>query len=490
MTKAGLAHVREEIERRLAAGSLVEVPEGAWVVLSPLGAVPKGEVDWRTIHHLSHPRRGRHPSVNQGISDEYCAIKYASLANLFRKIAVARREGRDISLWKIDLADAYRHCVVATEDAYLLGCGLDGRVAVDTRLPFGCRSSPKLFNLFAEGLHWILEKHGFSLDHYLDDFFGEDGRDGRMITEWVCSIARSLGFSIRQKKVEFGPVLVILGIEVDAVRGVATISADRRSKVSSIIDGLLTRKTASAVELMSIAGHLQFLVRVCPPGRAFIRRVYDAAAACLHVAERRRVPHSARLDLRWWRDILGWWDGMLLCREDREVVQCWSDASGTLGLGGHLGSEENPRDIWRARLPARMVGKDIMILEALALLECMRRWKQSIQGTRLICHVDNTVLYWSLRSGSCANRSVQAIIRAIYSILLEADCEIWPQWISSGANGLADALSRFADVSLRLPTSFPTNIPEPVIVVPDMPDDDDCYFSPPSSPTLGPILHR
>lgn len=488
MTEAGETHVRGEIQRRLSDGSLL-LSDGEGVVVSPLGAVPKGVSEHRTIHHLTFPRHGA-PSVNSGISPEFCAMRYGTLAALFRQIAAARRMGRTLTIWKIDLADAYRHCVVALRDALLLGCFLDGRTALDTRLPFGCRSSPKLFNLYSEALHWILEARGIELEHYLDDFFGATDGDGRAVTELVCAIARSLGFRIREKKVEWGAVVVVLGVEVDALRGVATISAPRREMVLGLLNNLLDRGSASAIELMSIAGHLQFLVRVCPPGRAFIRRIYDAAAAVLHKAGPWRIPHSAKLDLRWWRDVLLWWDGVLIFREDREAVEIWSDASTSKGLGGHLGSRETPLDWWQAWIPDRLAGADIMVLEALALLESMGGWREAIRGRRLVCYVDNTVLYHSLRSGSCANRSVQSVIRAIYTILLEVDCELQPQWIPSDDNYLADALSRFANLSDLLPPSSAASWSNPAdISVPDMPDShDDLYPSPPSSPTLGPTF--
>jgi len=38
-------------------------------------------------------------------------------------------------------------------------------------LMFGGKSAPYIFNLFAEALHWIIQKHiPARLRHYLDDF--------------------------------------------------------------------------------------------------------------------------------------------------------------------------------------------------------------------------------------------------------------------------------------------------------------------------------
>lgn len=109
--------------------------------------------------------------------------------------------------------------------------------------------------------------------------------------------------------------------------------------------------TASALELMAIAGHLVFITRVRPPGRAFLRRIYDATATKLHVQGRRRLPHAANLDLRWWFDILRDWSGILLLNPTRPHRQLWSDALTSVGMGAHLGPQAQPTAAWQARQP-------------------------------------------------------------------------------------------------------------------------------------------
>jgi len=48
---------------------------------------------------------------------------------------------------------------------------LNGQVYVDTALPFGLRSAPKIFNALADALEWIVRHRGIlEVDHYLDDF--------------------------------------------------------------------------------------------------------------------------------------------------------------------------------------------------------------------------------------------------------------------------------------------------------------------------------
>ena len=348
----------------------------------------------------------------------------------------------------------------------LLGFVFEGRRYVDTRLPFGCRSSPFLFNLYAEALHWILQRH-VRLSHYLDDFFGATETSTRAVLDEFKSITASLGLSVQDTKLEEGRELEILGILVNTETGTASITETRKANVLQILNTTLDRNTASALELVSIAGHLIFITRICPPGRAFLRRIYDAGSN-LSNPERRRIPNSAVLDLRWWRNILQVWNGVLLLDPIRPKFEIWSDASGTIGMGGHLGPMQHPQAAWSARLSPRLMGNDIMTLEAIALLDSLRRWRDIIKNGVVLCFVDNTVLEAALLSGSCRHRPTQSVIRAIFHFCLDADVVLAPRWVASEENKLADALSRCAWShpivtthvhSLLRNTSSPTPVP-------------------------------
>jgi len=53
------------------------------------------------------------------------------------------------------------------DDRYMPGMQWDRAVYIDTCLPFGLRSTPKLFNLLADLLPWMAKQHGVSfLIHY------------------------------------------------------------------------------------------------------------------------------------------------------------------------------------------------------------------------------------------------------------------------------------------------------------------------------------
>ena len=114
---------------------------------------------------MSHPKGG---SINDGISPELSSLAYASIDDA---INIILQQGRGSELAKFDVANAYHIVPVHPEDRLLLGMRWKEKVFIDTALPFGLRSAPKIFTAVADGLQWILSirQVGPSL-LYLHDF--------------------------------------------------------------------------------------------------------------------------------------------------------------------------------------------------------------------------------------------------------------------------------------------------------------------------------
>ena len=172
--------------------------------VSRFGVIPKGNVPgkWRLIVDLSVPKGG---SVNDSIDPNHCSLEYTSLDQAAALVACL---GRRCLLAKIDLKSAYRIVPVHPEDSLLLGMEWQGGIYIDTALPFGLRSAPKIFNAVADGLLWILEAVGVQFVlHYLDDFLilgppaSEVRNEGLSTTRRIC---QELGVPIAEEKVE-GP---------------------------------------------------------------------------------------------------------------------------------------------------------------------------------------------------------------------------------------------------------------------------------------------
>ncbi len=195
-------------------------------VCSPIGTVPKAGGKIRPINHRSWPRKGDE-SINYGIDSEKVTLKYETLDPLFETIY--NFHGPHTHLWKGYLKDAYYH-IFASRDAPLLGFHLDGVNTIDCTLNLGGKSSPFLFNYFAEGLHWILSSFGLAVSHYLDDFFGlcHISRSAAVLCLFK-GVCLSLGIAGSEKKTMRGSPLEILGIQVDSITATAWSSEERKS---------------------------------------------------------------------------------------------------------------------------------------------------------------------------------------------------------------------------------------------------------------------
>ena len=134
---------------------------------SPVGSAPKSDGSARLILDLSSPRGD---AVNEHIDQEQFSCSYSKFDDA---IDIVRTLGWGAWLAKADIRHAFRLCPVKMEQWYLLCYNWKNSFYVDTRLPFGSRSSPSIFNSFAGLLAWILVHVSgiLFLIHYLDDFF-------------------------------------------------------------------------------------------------------------------------------------------------------------------------------------------------------------------------------------------------------------------------------------------------------------------------------
>ena len=110
---------------------------------------------------------------------------------------------------------------VHPEDRPLLGMAWKGKLFVDTALPFGLRSAPKIFSAVADALQWILAANRVESLHYLDDFivFGPpDSPACCRALEKAMEVCKRLGVPIAEHKTEgLAAILTFLGIEINTL---------------------------------------------------------------------------------------------------------------------------------------------------------------------------------------------------------------------------------------------------------------------------------
>ena len=421
----------------------VEPQEEAQYVCSPLGLVPKHDGGWRRIHDLSFPHG---QSVNDGIPHDWGTLEYATYDEAVESLL---SKGVGAQFVKRDLKDAFRHIPVATSDQWLLGFHCDNYYWMERYLPFGLRTAPFLFDLFAKALNWILIAvlSWTIVLHYLDDFLAilspyDDAFAYASQFDQLCS---DLGLSVNHTKDILGTIADFLGIEFDSIHMRARLPPDKLARARNTVKDLLKKVTISHQELESAVGFLSFAAKIVVPGRAFLRRLFDALRrpTAIH-----RITSDMKADLLWWHTFLKNWDGLKLLRnlDDRPTWHIWTDASGKHGMGGYIltqpGLPPSAQDVFSMRVSTRHRRKDIQFKEMKAVHYAIKLWLDRLRGSKLILYCDNDACIHGLTKSSIRGPAM-APLRDIAMLLASYDIHLIPIWIPTKANMLADDLSRF-----------------------------------------------
>ena len=134
--------------------------------VSKFGVIPKNHQQgkWHLIVDLSSPA-GK--SVD-GIPSDLCSLTYIRLEQVVQRVVDL---GIGAKMAKFDVQSAYWLVPVHPEDRYLLGVSWNRQIYMDAALPFGLRSTPKIFTALAHAMEWNFKRNGIADTwHYLDDF--------------------------------------------------------------------------------------------------------------------------------------------------------------------------------------------------------------------------------------------------------------------------------------------------------------------------------
>ena len=391
------------------------------------GLIPKGRNTgkYRLITDLSFPQ-GR--SVNDGITAALTSLSYITVDSVTH---MAQCLGQGSLLAKMDIEAAYRLVPVHPQDRMLQAVEWEGRLYVDPMLPFGLRSTPKIFNAVADALNWCLQRAGIRfIQHYLDDYIivapPEECQQAVQTMDAVCAW---LGVPMAPHKREGRTTcLVFLGIEIDTVAGELRLPEEKLSHLMSLLQ-----------EWSLILVHACKVVR---PGRSFLRRLLDL----LHATSSRRggncvirLNRSCQADIAWWGELVGKWNGVsFLCPTlELPVVEVASDASGSWGCDAWHG------DNWfQCAWDHRADSLSIAAKELVPVLLACALWGGAWHAHRVCCLCDNQVVVAALQSRSCRDAGVMHLLRCLAFMEAQIGCHLFGLYIDTHSNHLADDLSR------------------------------------------------
>jgi Reverse transcriptase (RNA-dependent DNA polymerase) len=435
--------IDKTIAKELSAGRIREITPPKSNYCSPIGLVPKKkdgvQTGWRMIFDLSCPHGA---SVNDHIPARYGTLDYESFQHALKLVASA---GPHSVLLKKDLKAAFRHIPTSPHDYWLFVFYWKGKHYVDMFLPFGLRTAPHHFNLFAEGLHWIfVHEYGWSLTHYLDDMLSAfpPGTDPRPHSELYNSVCKDLGIETEPAKDEMGTRVTHLGLTIDTAIMEASLPLEKRNRAIQLVQESLQKPWLPRGRLDELLGFLGHCCQVIPIGRPFLRNIFNllqvATLSSISGHPYARSTMAARRDLQWWLLFLNLWSCSIPIQtiDARRTFRVATDASGTKGIGGVFG-----KLVFAARLPRGHRKKHINWKEMYAIYYALLLWCNHWQNNRVIIYCDNTTVVGALTKRSVRGSTIDPL-QAILLIAALFNIDLVTQWIPTDDNFVADALSR------------------------------------------------
>lgn len=139
-----------------------------------------------------------------------------------------------------------------------------------------------IFNLFGEGLYWILVSFlCWVLIHYLDNFVAifTIAQTSANLIRQACQadnqVTNLLGIPKNDSKDTERTKIIIFGIKINKKSLTAKFSKNKLDKVIKAIEKVLAIYSATFFDIQSLVGFLLFYLQVVQLGRVFMRRFWD-----------------------------------------------------------------------------------------------------------------------------------------------------------------------------------------------------------------------
>ncbi|KAL7852249.1 hypothetical protein SRHO_G00180340 [Serrasalmus rhombeus] len=230
-------------------------------------------------------------------------------------------------------------------------------------LAFSCKSSPKIFNILAEALCWILRnvcRLPFVL-HLLDDFLVVVSPSSPPGLCTLSSAFQHLGLPLfPEKTLGSSMSLEFLGIQLDSVLFQASI----------------------------------------PPGCSLISYLHSIASPVPSLQHRLSLDDACISELRFWLFLLQHWNGISLFYEDAilvpEHLQLFTDAAPSIGFGGCWFASPWPPEFALHSLES---GNSSALWELYPVVIAALLWGHEWTGGVILIHSDNSTAVHIINKG-------------------------------------------------------------------------------------------
>ena len=405
-------------------------------IVSAVSAVPKPDGSLRLIHDLSRPES---QGVNAYASKDPC--KYQTIDEVLRTL----HPGYFMAV--VDLKSAYRSVHIKPKEHCITGLRWwfsgdeNATMMCDTRLPFGSRKSPSIFNRITQAVVRAMNSRGYDTLAYLDDFIvtGSDFHSCKAALDALIILLRSLGFQINWAKIQDpSQSVTFLGVNIDSVAGELSLKPDKLQEVLAIIRDFQRRRRASRKQLERLAGKLIWASHVTPRGRSHVKSVYSLIST-LRLPGHKGLLVPIQWDLTWWATWLSTGRNRRCIWPSQTTLDVYSDAcplaGGAFCHGDWLYSQ------WASDCP-KLMPHHINTKELAAIVLAALRWRYKWQDHHIIVHTDSTVTQGIINKGSARNMTCLFLLQLLGSLAIDFNFTISAVHIPGKINELADTISR------------------------------------------------
>ena len=372
-------------------------------------------------------------------------FSYLTVASFLDKI------GPGWWLVSIDLEAYYNQLPLHPRSQPYVAVRWGGTTYVLSSVPFGISSAPAFASFVAAELHQMFVALGIPAATVLldDHCFGFPSQSlAATGLEMVLAVLERLGVIVNGGKTT-GPTqrLEHLGIVIDTVQATVSMSLKKRE---AFYQQLLAAASATEVregDLLSIGGRLQWFSQIAPS----LRWSAQAVRAGVSPAYRRHSTSTVPVDAAT-QDALRRAASTLVTYPHTPILT-WKgfsgppvllrcDASGTGGLGGHVGMAAFAAP--GSFVPWYYDTHNMVARELLAAVYALQHvWSGQWRGRIVVLCMDNegAVLAWL--SGRSDNALTQLVLRMLHDIVEQEGVYLLTLWIPRELNIVSDFLSHF-----------------------------------------------
>ena len=465
-----------ELSRGYLIGPFAHPPFHTYRI-NPLGlAEKKYSGKKRLTVDLSAPHNvPGHTSLNDLIDKADFSLSYVKLDDA---IALINTLGPHVLMCKTDITDAFKQVPIHPSLWAFHGIHWEEKFYFFTRLVFGSRSSPKIFDTLSSALNWIAIQN-YNLPHtlhLLDDFLCilPPGMNGNAAMARLKHMFKVLNIPLSEPKtLGPAPILEYLGITLDTLAMEARLPPDKLTRITALVNNFLGRTKSTQGELLSLIGHLGFAARVIPAGRTFMSRLFTAAYTVEALHHRVYISAECRKDLLMWHQLLRHWNGVSLFLETKATsansLDLYTDASGTLGFGGYFKGKWF-YGTWPPEVQKSTSADDdfsIAFKELYPIVVAAMLWGSSWRRKRIVFHTDNQATCHILNKGRSKCPIIMKLMRRLVITASLTNFAFSAEYIPGHLNTIADSLSRLQIKKFRsiAPQAEPQpcQLPSPVM---------------------------